>query len=73
MKNVINTQKLIEARGERSRSAVAAEIGVTRQQIWNYENGTSEPPISVLCDLARFYKIDLNDLLNDKNFSIASN
>lgn len=72
VKNVINTKRLTKARGKMSRSAVAAELGVSRQQIWNYENGVSEPPLSVLFELARIYKTDPQDFIVQKNFARAS-
>lgn len=64
---------MIKARGARTRSEVAADLGLTRQQIWNYEHGVSEPPISVLFKIAELYGVHYNDLLNEKNFTAASN
>lgn len=71
--DVINLEKLIEARGDRSRSSVAKALGITRQQIWNYETGSSEPPVSVLCALAELYGVQISEFVQQKNFSMALN
>jgi len=71
--SIVNTKRLIEARGERSRKDVAAIIGVSRQQIWNYEKGISEPPLSVLIELANLYNVNYTNLITQKNFVQASN
>lgn len=65
MESPINLDKLIKARGTRSRTEVAKELGLTRQQIWNYEKGLSEPPMSVLCKLVQFYGVRLTDVINE--------
>lgn len=68
MDTVINSQKLKELREGRTLSDVAEQIGVTRQQIWHYENGKSDPSLPVLVKLAALYKVPVEDLLA-KNFS----
>jgi transcriptional regulator with XRE-family HTH domain len=73
MDSVIDLDKLKKARGLRSLSDVAKEVNLTRQQIWNYENGTSEPPISVLMKLAHLYGVKIQDLVVQKNLSHVSN
>lgn len=73
MDNSLDLVRLKQARGLRSQSAVAKAIGVSRQQIWNYENGESEPPISVLIKLATLYGIKPQDMLLQKDLSVSSN
>jgi len=55
----------------RSQSDVAKALGLSRQQIWNYENGTSEPPLSILIKLAELYGIRVETLIVQKNLAAA--
>lgn len=65
MDSVLDLEKLIKARGLRSRTTVAKELGVTRQQIFLYEKGKSEPPLSVVSKMAKLYGVKISDLLNE--------
>lgn len=71
MDTVLDLEKLKKARGLRSLSSVAKEIGLTRQQIWNYENGVSEPPFSVILKLANLYGIKVRDIVSEKNLALV--
>lgn len=71
MDSVIDLEKLKKARGMRSQSDVAKALGLSRQQIWNYENGTSEPPLSILIKLAELYGIRVETLIVQKNLAAA--
>ena len=73
MDSAIDLEQLKKARGLRSQSEVAREVGVTRQQIWNYENGASEPPLSVLLRLANLYGVKVEKLIAQKNLASTSN
>jgi transcriptional regulator with XRE-family HTH domain len=73
MDSVIDLEQLKKARGLRSLSEVAKAIGLTRQQVWNYEKGVSEPPISVLFKLSTLYGVRVERLLNQKNLTETSN
>ena len=44
---------------------VAESLGVSRQAVSKWENGTAEPSTSNLLALARLYGVDLNELLRD--------
>jgi transcriptional regulator with XRE-family HTH domain len=66
MESVIDLDQLKKARGIRSLNEVATELGLTRQQVWNYEKGVSEPPVSVLVKLARLYGVRVEQLLTKK-------
>lgn len=68
MDSVIDLEQLKKARGLRSQSGVAKELGITRQQVWNYENGESEPPLKVLVKMADLYGIRVEQLLAQKKF-----
>lgn len=72
MDSVINLDQLKKARGLRSQSDVAKELGLTRQQIWNYETGASEPPLNVLVKMAHLYGTSVEKLLSQKNLVDAS-
>lgn len=71
MDTVINREALKQARGLRSVSDVAKEIGVTRQQIWQYEAGKTVPSLSVLVRLANLYGIGIEKLIDQKNLASA--
>lgn len=49
-------QKLREARGQRPQAHVARAVGISKQQLWNYENGLHDPSTDVLLKLCLFYK-----------------
>ena len=44
---------------------VAEAVGVSRQAVSKWENGTAEPSTSNLLALAKLYGVDLNELLRD--------
>lgn len=43
---------------------VAESLGVSRQAVSKWENGTSDPSTSNLCALARLYGVPVEELLN---------
>lgn len=70
---VINPEKLEKARGNRSRSEVGKAIGVSRQQVFYYEKGESEPPLSVLSKMLFLYNVKFEDVIDEKNFAKSLN
>ena len=46
---------------------VAEHLGVSRQAVSKWENGTSDPSTSNLLSLAKLYGIDAADLLRQVN------
>ncbi len=58
----IDPVKLREARGERKLTKVAATIGISKQRLWNYENGLYDPPSDVIARLSLLYKIPIERL-----------
>ena len=44
---------------------VAESLGVTRQAVSKWENGTSEPSTTKLCALAKLYGVDATELLRN--------
>lgn len=51
-----DAQKLREARGDRSQTEVAQAVGITKQMLWNYENGQGDPSSAVVLRLCVFYQ-----------------
>ncbi len=70
---VINPEKLKKARGRRSRISVAKALGLSRQQIFHYEKGASEPPLSVLSRMLFLYDTKFEDVIDEKNFAQSLN
>ena len=44
---------------------LGARVGVTRQAVSKWENGTSDPSTSNLCALAKLYGIPVEELLHE--------
>lgn len=57
--------KLRELRGDQSQKAVADSIGISRARLSHYETSRSEPPLEILKQLAEYYKVPVDDLLNE--------
>jgi transcriptional regulator with XRE-family HTH domain len=72
MKSVVDIEQLKKARGLRSQRDVAKQLGISRQQLWNYEKGESEPPLKVLVRIADLYGIRVEQLLPQKNLAETS-
>ena len=68
---VICPEKLQAARGKRSRLEVAKAVNLTRQQIFYYEKGKSEPPLSVLSKLLFLYGVEFEDIIDKKKFAAS--
>lgn len=60
----IDPQKLKAARGERGLTEVARIVGISKQQLWNYENGFSELPAATIAKLCLLYQVPIEDLTN---------
>ena len=48
-----------------SQEALAHQVGVSRQAVSKWENGTSDPSTSNLCALAKLYGIPVEELLHE--------
>ena len=48
-----------------SQEELAAKLGVSRQAVSKWENGTSDPSTSNLCALAKLYGIPVEELLHE--------
>jgi predicted transcriptional regulator len=58
----IDPAKLRAARGDRSIASVAREIGISRQQLWNYENDLAAVSANVIARLCHLYGVQITDL-----------
>jgi hypothetical protein len=64
----VDTQKLIEARGRWRRAVdvareLSGSVGLTRQKLWNYENGVHDVPERTLSALCALYGVEMRDLV----------
>jgi hypothetical protein len=64
----IDTRRLIEARGRWRRPvdvarALSLSVGLTRQKLWNYENGVHDVPERTLSALCALYGVEMRDLV----------
>jgi transcriptional regulator with XRE-family HTH domain len=63
----VDGEKLRRARGLLTLSEVGKTIGVTRQQVWSYENGKSLPSIEKMLLLLDLYNVKLENVLMPKS------
>lgn len=68
--NIKFAQRLKEIRTERGlrQKDVAAAIGVTLQAICNYEAGTRDPSLDILCKLCDFFEVSADYLLGRADY-----
>jgi transcriptional regulator with XRE-family HTH domain len=67
----VSTEKLIAARGEWRRPADVVrrlnethpEFNMTRQKLWNYENGRHDVPEPILRALCALYRVSMSSLM----------
>ncbi|WP_182440713.1 MULTISPECIES: helix-turn-helix transcriptional regulator [Clostridia] len=67
--------KLIELRHQKeySQQDIADFLGVTREAYSHYERSTREPNLEIILKLARFYQIEVSELINETTIPIAPN
>ena len=49
-----------------SQAAVASYLGISRQMYIKYENGDVEPPVKIIAELANFYRVPYDVIIEDK-------
>jgi transcriptional regulator with XRE-family HTH domain len=71
---MINGQKIKELRRLKNLTMddLALQIGVKRQQIWNYENGRSNPTMDKLDQIAKIFEVDKAVLLDNSTSKATS-
>lgn len=63
---MLDSLKYFREQNNYSQSAVAAFLGVSRQMYIKYENGEVEPPLKAIVQLAHFYRVSYDVLIDNK-------
>ena len=63
---MLDSLKYFREQNNYSQSAVAAYLGVSRQMYIKYENGEVEPPLKAIVQLAHFYRVSYDVLIDNK-------
>ena len=58
--------KIYREENNYSQSAVASYLGISRQMYIKYESGEVEPPLKVVVQLAKFYRVSYDVLIDNK-------
>lgn len=64
---MFETIKYLRDQKKFSQAQVADYLGISRQMYIKYERGETEPPISVIKELCKLYKVDYDVILEDKH------
>jgi transcriptional regulator with XRE-family HTH domain len=69
MKNNVFGKKLRELRLEKglSQQKLGGELGFCNQTVSFWENGSREPDLDTLVQIAHYFEVGLEELLEDKN------
>jgi DNA-binding XRE family transcriptional regulator len=57
--------KITKARGSRTLNAIASQVGITRQALWQIENGKTTPSADVLLKICRVLDLGAEDMTKD--------
>lgn len=63
---MFETIKYLREQKKYSQVQVADYLGISRQMYIKYERGETEPPVSVIKNLCRLYRVDYEVILEDK-------
>ena len=63
---MLDSLKYFREQNNYSQGAVASFLGVSRQMYIKYENGEVEPPLKTIVQLARFYRVSYDVLIDNK-------
>lgn len=55
-----------------SQNSVASFLGISRQMYIKYENGEVEPPLKIVTDLAKIYRVSYEVIIEDKVPSVQN-
>lgn len=58
-------KKLVELRGERTRTGVARKLGIGYSSLCNYENGARIPPDEIKVRIAEYYGKTVQEIFFD--------
>jgi len=54
-----------------SQERLAAQFGVTKRTIINYENGQTLPPVNLLPKIAKFFGVTIGELISEEEEFVA--
>ena len=60
-----NTIKALREQNNYSQAAVAQFLGISRQMYIKYETGLVEPPVKIVAELAHFYHVTYDMIIDD--------
>lgn len=60
------TLRVLREQNNYSQAAVASYLGISRQMYIKYENGDVEPPVKIVTELANFYRVPYDIIIEDK-------
>ena len=60
------TIKLLREQNNYSQNSIATFLGISRQMYIKYEQGVIAPPVKVVKDLANFYRVPYEYIIDDK-------
>ena len=60
------TLKKLREQNNYSQNSIATFLGISRQMYIKYEQGTIEPPVKVVKDLANFYRVPYEYIIDNK-------
>ena len=63
---MLDSLKYFREQNNYSQGAVASYLGISRQMYIKYENGEVEPPLKVVVQLAKFYRVSYDVLIDNK-------
>lgn len=63
---MLESLKFFREENNYSQSAVASYLGISRQMYIKYESGEVEPPLKVVVQLAKFYRVSYDMLIDNK-------
>jgi len=61
-----NTIQNLRIQNNYSQAAVASFLGISRQMYIKYENGSAIPPVKIVVELAGFYRVPYDFIIDDR-------
>lgn len=58
-------KRLIEARGDKSQSDAACDLGISQQYLSKIESGERNPGFKVACAISKYYRLSMEELFPD--------
>ena len=61
-----NTLRILREQNNYSQAAVASYLGISRQMYIKYETGAAVPPVKIVTELSKFYRVPYDVIIEDK-------